>query len=473
MYSHVIVIDQGTHSTRAIIYNQEGLEVFKSQQSIELFYSEKFHVEQNAEKILESCKYVIRNCLEYVKENNLHDTAFALTTQRSTIVAWSKVSGKALSPALSWLDTRAQDDLNSLKLDEAEVKHRTGLPISAHYGASKLKWLLRNDSYVQEAKQNGDLLFGPLVSYLLFNLLEQWPSYVDYANAHRTLLWNLKTRQWDRSLLKSFDIEHSLLPKTVPNSFSYGNIIGTDYPLVLVNGDQNSAVYGYGELGQDTTIVNLGTGGFVLTAGYKVPILDSKLLASITYSSDENQEYAVEGTINGAGAALTWAEEEWGIKDIGNVSWHEVKEVPVFLNSVGGLGSPYWMSDLTPRFADENKTYKDYSTEQCKAALMESIAFLVARNIEELRSHGIEPNKLIVAGGLSTDEHLCQLISNICTAPVVSSSFKEATSRGAARLCMQRPDWKITDSHNFIHSENENIHTRYQIFKKEIEKLIH
>lgn len=471
-WSHVIVIDQGTHSTRAIIYNRSGKSIFKSQQAVDLFYRDE-HIEQDGKQILISCQLMLNDAHQYIKENQLANVAVALTTQRSTVIAWDANTGDALTPALSWLDTRAQGSLNNFSIDEARIKQKTGLPLSAHYGASKLQWLLDYDENVKLAKRKGELKFGPLAAYLIFNLVKQQPFYIDYSNAHRTLLWNLQTREWDKDLLSAFTIDASHLPTTVPSAYEYGVLKKYNFPLMLVNGDQNSAVYGYGTLASGTNIVNIGTGAFVLARSEHRPILKTKLLASITYSAKEEQEYALEGTINGAGAAITWAEDEWGIHAIEQVAWKNVQNVPVFLNTIGGLGSPFWQSDIHPRFLDANKTHKDYSNEECMAALMESIAFLITINIEEMQKHEIETTQLLLAGGMSKDQHLCQCLANLSSVSVRVSEFKEATSRGAAWLVMQRPDWDILEG-KILHPLNDRLLlSRYSEFKSAIEGLMY
>jgi glycerol kinase len=301
-------------------------------------------------------------------------------------------------------------------------------------------------------------------------------------------LWNLQTRDWDVDLLEAFSIDAEQLPKPVPSAFEYGNVKKFNYPLVLVNGDQNSAVYGYGKLDSNTSFVNMGTGAFVLAKNNRQPVLNSKLLASITYSSDKKQEYALEGTVNGAGAAMTWAENEWNINDIESISWENVEHVPIFLNTVGGLGSPYWRSDIAPAFLDAKSTHTDYSNEQRVAALMESIVFLLAINIEEMRKHEVETKQLLVAGGLSKDDHLCQCLADVCSASVTVSNFKEATSRGAAWLAFQapgqkasdknilgkiQPDWGVLDSKQFHPTENSSLQSRFEVFKDAIYQRLH
>ena len=471
--SHVIVIDQGTHSTRAIIYDRFGVSMFKSQLAVDLYYRNANQVEQDGKQILHSCEAVLHEAHCYIEENQLSNVAVALTTQRSTVIAWDATSGEAITPALSWLDTRCKDGLTNISVDEDEIKHRTGLPLSAHYGASKLQWLLTHDENVQLAEQQGTLKFGPLAAYLIFNLVKDQPYYVDYSNAHRTLLWNLQSRNWDKALLNAFSINSRYLPKPMPNVFEYGKLKKYNYPLILVNGDQNSAIYGYGKLKTNTSFVNIGTGAFVLASTEQLPVLNTNLLASITFSTENEQQYALEGTVNGAGAALTWAEDEWKIKDIEKVPWKNVQNTPVFLNTIGGLGSPYWRSDINPRFLDTNKTHKDFSNEECMAALMESIAFLITINIKEMQKHKIDTTQLLVAGGMSKDKHLCQCLANLCSVPVVVSNFKEATSRGAAWLAMQCPAWEILASKQYYPNKDDLLLNRYRKFKSALEELMH
>ncbi|MBL4700980.1 MAG: hypothetical protein JKX85_06965, partial [Phycisphaeraceae bacterium] len=402
----------------------------------------------------------------------LSNVAVALTTQRSTVIAWNSKNGEALSPALSWLDTRAQKQLGELNLSNEQIKYKTGLHITPHYGASKLQWLLQNDEKVQCAHQQNTLLLGPLAAFLIFNLLENNPALVDYSNAHRTLLWNLHTQTWDDALLKSFAIDASLLPKPVPNSYCYGRLNGFDYPLVLVNGDQNSAMYGYGKLEPNTTFVNIGTGGFVMAPCHQPQSNDSKLLNSVSYSSNTEQQYAVEGTINGAGAALTWAKEHWDMDGIVEQSWHEELDVPIFINTVGGLGSPWWKSNIAPEFLDKQKNYLNYNHKQRKAALMESIIFLITNNLEEMQKSGIHSELLIASGGLTLDKQLCQRLADLCSIPIIVSNYQETTSRGAAWLAMDKPNWNFLRAKSISANKNHAIKHRYKKFITELQRLV-
>ena len=467
-YSYIIAIDQGTHSTRAIIYDQYGEAIFHSKRSIDLAYIKKHHVEQSGTEILESCEQVLSDAHGYIEEKQLSNVAVALTTQRSTMIGWHSKSGAALSPALSWLDTRAHNELSDLKLCEQEIRSKTGLQISAHYGASKLRWLLDHNEEIRIANQQQSLLIGPLAAYLIFNLLDNYPAYVDFSNAHRTMLWNIHSQEWDDSLLNTFSVDCEILPTPVPNTFHYGNLINYGYPLILANGDQNSAVYGYAQKQADFTFVNIGSGGFVL-ANSNLPASDnSNLLSTITYSSDTHKEYAIEGTINGAGASLTWAKDNWDMDNILEIDWKDITEVPVFINSIGGLGSPWWKSNRAPEFLDTDKTYADYSPAQRKAALMESIIFLIVNNIDAMRKHGIQPTILMVSGGLTSDSYFCQRLADASFLPVSKSHYKETTSRGAAWLALGRPDWNLQTSVPIQPHQDQALSMRYQQFTQAI-----
>ena len=194
------------------------------------------------------------------------------------------------------------------------------------------------------------------------------------------------------------------------------------------------------------------------------------MLFSITYSSETEQDYAMEGTINGAGASLAWAKDHWGIDNIQALPWNDVTDVPIFINSVGGLGSPWWKSDIAPRFLEDNKTCTDYSEQQCKAALMESIVFLIVNNLDEMRKFDIHPKTLMVSGGLSADKYLCQRLADLCSIPVIVSDYKETTSRGAARLAMSRLDWNLPSSEIIKPKQDDALTLRYQKFTKAIKQ---
>ena len=285
-------------------------------------------------------------------------------------------------------------------------------------------------------------------------------------------MWNIQTKEWDSELLNTFNIDSSCLPIPVPSSYNYGKLKEFKYPLVYVSGDQNSAMYGYGKLTGKTTLINIGTGAFVLANSDNKPILKTNLLASITYSSEDKQEYALEGTVNGAGAALSWAEQEWGIKNIESIAWKDTKEVPIFLNTIGGLGSPFWRSDINARFLDDAKTDKNYTNQQCMAALMESIIFLMTINIEEMQKLGIKTDQLLISGGMSKDQYMCQCLANVNNIPVAVSNFKEATSRGAAWWVLQQPNWDNLYNEKYYPDFDNELSDRYRQFANAIKQLV-
>lgn len=470
-YSHVIVVDQGTHSTRAIIYDRNGNLVLESRQSIDLNLIDNFHVEQDGTQILRSCKNVLAKASNYLGSNEIHDFVAAIVTQRSTTIAWDLDTGRAISPALSWLDTRAEKYLSEIELSNHAIKQKTGLPLTPHYGASKLKWLIENDVNVQIAHKQERLAIGPLASYLIANLIKGSPYCIDYSNAHRTLLWNIETKEWDEEILNEFSILQSQLPTVVPNLYQFGELKGVNCQLVYVNGDQNSAVYGYGNVEDDSAFVNIGTGGFVLMKSAN-PILNTSLLASITYSSNGLHEYSIEGTVNGAGTALSWAEDVWKLSDIERIQWCDVEDIPIFINTIGGLGSPWWTNDISPMFIGD-KSYRDYSPGQCKAALMESIIFLIFKNLEIMLKQCAKVKKIIISGGMSEDKYFCQRLADLSALPVISTKIKETTSRGAAWLVFGRPNWCMPETFKYNPCKDEALNFRYTKFISEIERQLH
>ena len=230
-----------------------------------------------------------------------------------------------------------------------KIKELTGLQLSPHYGAGKLRWYLDHLPGAKQAFNEGYLAFGPLASFLLFHLLQDQPLLVDHANASRTQLWNLQTRDWDPWLLDLFGIPLETLPSCRPLCHNYGFLRVTDIPLTAVNGDQTSAIYSLGQPRQDTAIVNIGTGAFILLPTGTELMRQPALLSGLARSTENWGEHIIEGTVNGAGAALDWAARQW---DLPNITTHlstwlsREDEPPLFINTIGGLGSPWWHPGL-------------------------------------------------------------------------------------------------------------------------------
>jgi glycerol kinase len=468
----ILAIDQGTHATRAVIFDAQGRQVAMAQQAVDLHVLDNTRVEQAPEQILSSMQQVVGKVLRHPAIDGNRVRHAGLATQRSSVLAWTRDSGTALSPVLSWQDRRAAKALQPLSQHERDIRQATGLRLSPHYGASKLQWLLANLPEVAAAQAQENLVMGPLAGYLLQHLLKDAPMLVDDANASRTLLWNLGTRDWDDTLLKLFDIPRRVLPQCRPILHDYGVTASGDIPLRAVNGDQTAALYARGMPPEKTIIVNIGTGAFVLLPITAPGSCPDGLLSGLSRSNAETCDYYAEGTVNGAAAALEWAAQRFGLSDWSRQlpGWlDQVDAPPVFLNSVGGLGAPWWRPGPEPRFLNEPE-----SSAAAMAAIVESILFLVQTNIDLLL--GMEPGveAIRISGGLARLDNLCQKLANLSGLVVQRPEQLEATARGIAWLAAGGPaGWsRGGEGHVFLPVENMKLHARYQRFREALKSML-
>ncbi|MCP4408628.1 MAG: hypothetical protein GY807_12855 [Gammaproteobacteria bacterium] len=458
----ILALDQGTHASRALLINPRGEVLFSHKLRVGLTRHGPNEVEQDPNEILISLNHVIGEARNFAKIHRLCIRSAGLSTQRSTVVAWHKVSGQVLYPALSWQDTRARQYLDRLEDEEQEIKVRTGLQISPHYGASKLRWLVEQVPEVSQAAKDGNLHLGPLASFLLFHLLEQRPFIIDHGNAARTLLWNISTRDWDPYLLKCFAIVARWLPRPLPIRADFGRLSDGGIPVTAVNGDQAAALYGHGALHADTVMVNIGTGAFVMIDTGKRVMAHPRLLSSITDSAINKCSYALEGTVNGAGSALQWAEQTWGL-DISLSP--QGQKPPLFINTVGGLGSPWWQAGPSPHLHGSGTQGCRSKPAECIAAILESTAFLIFANLQQILHHGFIIRQLSVSGGLSRYDMLCQALADLSTLPVIRSRQREATARGIAwQAGNQAKAFPAMSGQRFEPQLNPTLKRRYRRF---------
>ena len=295
-------IDQGTHSTRAIVFDAQGRAVAHASRPVTLQRPGPLKAEQSPGEILGSLQQVLQSLLDNPLVERSRIRAAGLATQRSSVLAWDRASGTALSPVLSWQDRRSTGTMEMSTAQATEIREASGLQPSPHYGAGKLQWLLSRLPAVAEAQADGTLVMGPLASYLLHHLTDNPAELVDHANASRTLLWNLGTRDWDKRLLELFAIPPAVLPGCRPICTHYGNMLNGTIPLQAVNGDQTAALHAQGRPRDDTIVVNIGTGAFVLLPVTDPAARPDGILAGISMSQDHAANYYVEGTVNGAAA---------------------------------------------------------------------------------------------------------------------------------------------------------------------------
>lgn len=468
-----LTLDQGGHASRALVFDERGTLLAKGLREVRVHHPQPDWVEQDPEELVASLRDAIGDALGSLGLKAPLFAAVGLATQRSSIVCWDRVTGRALSPVISWQDRRAHAWLARFAPDAQAIHAITGLPLSAHYGASKLRWCLDHLPAVMQAQAKGRLAIGPLASFLVFRFTEEHCLAVDPANAARTLLYNLNTRNWDSGLLHLFDIPLAVLPACVPTRHVFGQVTIANrlVPLTIVTGDQSAALFAHGAPRASSAYLNMGTGAFVqrLTgdSAQHVP----QLLTGIVLQDVHDSTYVLEGTVNGAGAALQWIESELGLEELEQQlpEWlARSSDPPLFLNGVAGLGAPFWVADFESRFLAEAEPSK------MVVAVAESIVFLVQANLELLQNVPTPLDQIVVSGGLSWYDGLCQRICDLSGLPLQRPAEYEATARGTAWLLSGRPQYWVEPEPGLWFQPNTNpaLSARYRQWRAALDETL-
>ncbi len=435
-----LAIDQGTHASRALVLDRRGGIVASGAKDVALSRPHPDWAEQDGDDVVESVFAAARDAVAALGERRGELAAAGLSCQRSSAVCWNRRDGRPLSPIFSWQDRRAHAWVDSLAGHGESVHRRTGLFLSPHYGASKLRWAFDHLPAVREAAQEGTLCWGPMASFLTFRMLEERPFAADPQCAARTQLWNLQARDWDPDLLELFGIPPGFLPANSRTCAAWGTleVAGTRVPLTAVNGDQSAAVFAFGWPEEDCAYVNVGTSAFVQRALASAPGHVPRQLTGIILDDGITTLYMVEGNVNGAGAGLAWLAEALAMPDLVSrlPGWLERTdgEPPLFLNGIAGLGGPFWRADFPSRFVGEGEAW------QKGVALVESIAFLLQANLDHMARHVEPPRRMRVSGGLSRLDGLCRRLASLSGLAVHRRDDPEASARGIAYLAAGRPD---------------------------------
>lgn len=454
-----LALDQGGTSSRAVLFDAVGREVAAAHVPINTRRTGDDRVEHDAAELLQSLRTAVRDVAESPLAADRPIVAAGLATQRSTICCWDRSDGTPLSPALSWQDRRNASWLaEQLGARAGWVRELTGLPLSPHYGASKMRWCLDELPAVRLAWRDERLCIGPLASFLVQGLCAADEACVDPANASRTLLFDPAVLDWSPPLLEAFGIPAAVLPRCVGTLHDFGTFpvdATRRVPLLACSGDQSAAIFAFGPPSTTTAYVNAGTGAFVQRvlrdgAGPAPPGLLKSVLCART-DDTVGTLYCHEGTINGAYAALEWLGKRVGIdvkRALQSLSASlDGGDVPLlFMNGIGGLGAPYWLPDFPSEFLAANggpaTSVADATELQQVGAVVESIAFLIAVNV--LAMHGTTPlQRLTITGGLAVCDYLCEVLAEATRMTVERPAAHEATSRGIAYLAAGEPqDWQ-------------------------------
>lgn len=467
-----MAIDQGGHASRTSLYRADGTQVTNSSIPIRTYRSTSDHIEHDPEEIVASIQTTIAEAV--YGDAYFPIVAAGLATQRSSVVCWNTKTGAALSPVLSWQDRRGAGWLEHLTGHAGEIRQRTGLPLSAHYGASKLRWCWDHLPAVQSAWKHGYLAWGPLASFLTYRLTEERTLATDPANASRTLLWNLENGDWDSSLAKLFGVPTQALPPCVATRHAWGHFkIGQQrIPLTVVTGDQSAALFAAGERAIGDIIINLGTGAFLQKGLFRRPP-SSRLLTSLAYQDGSRKIYALEGTVNGAGSALAWTASRLNLEQSEIIlrlpDWlRKHNQPPIFLNGVAGLGTPYLQPLFASRFIGNGS-----AAEKC-VAVCESIVFLLQVNLEEIACTVGPTSRIIIYGGLSRLDGMCQRLANLSGLPLFRPTDHEGTVRGLIELLADTP-WSQPEGltgTKFGPQSDPALASRYQAWRKEVETAL-
>ncbi len=432
-----VAIDQGGHASRAVAYDGRGRRLASAFAVISTHRNALGHVEHDGEDIVDSVRTALDELAALVPPGRW--VGAGLAVQRSSIACWDRASGALLAPVISWQDRRHAAWLEGLQHEAPRVHEQTGLPLSPHYGASKLRWCLDYVGAVREAHAAGRLCAGPLASLLLFRLLEQRPFLADEANASRTLLWSPLERRWLPALLGLFGVPPQVLPGLVPTTSPFGTLrVGAArVPLVVCTGDQSAVPFAAGALDEQAVYVNAGTGAFALRP-LRTALIAPPLLTSVLRSDEARVDFVLEGTVNGAGSALQWFEGQEGLPARRLLAGLDAAppddgDVPLFLNGVAGLGSPFWVPEFESRWEGKGEPVERFR------AVVESIAFLLRTNLDEMAAHAPRPRRIVLSGGLGGSAYLCRALAALAGAPVHRLDDPEATARGLAFLVAGEP----------------------------------
>ena len=456
MKEYILAIDQGTTSSRAILYDRQGNTCSIAQKEFKQIYPKPGWVEHNPREIWTSQMSVIAEAIAHM---GIHDdviNSIGITNQRETTVIWNKNTGKPIYNAIVWQDKRTTEFCNSLKKQGLSdlIKKKTGLEIDSYFSATKIKWILDNIKNAREEAEKGNLLFGTIDSWLIWNLTNGEKHLTDITNASRTMLFNINTLKWDKELLKIFDIPENILPKVLSNSDDYGKtsskLFSKRLPISGVAGDQQASLFGQMCIKKGMTKNTYGTGCFIMKNIGNKPILSkNKLLTTIAWKLNNEITYAFEGSVFVGGAVVQWLRDELNIiktsKAVENlVAKTENNANVYFIPAFTGIGAPYWNQEATGTITGLTRgTGKAHIAR----AAVESIAYQTYDVIKAMEKDTKIPIKhLRVDGGASDNDFLMQFQADILNTEIDKPVNSESTSMGAAYFAgLYTGFWKNID----------------------------
>ena len=444
MKEYIMALDQGTTSSRCILFDHAGKIVTMAQKEFTQIYPQPGWVEQNPREIWSSQMSVAIEAMANIGASSKNIRAIGITNQRETTIVWDKKTGEPVYNAIVWQCRRTAEQIDELKEKGygPMLQKRTGLVPDAYFSASKIAWILDHVKGAREAAEKGELLFGTVDTWLIWNLTGGAVHVTDYSNASRTMLYDIHKCCWDQEILKRFNIPESLLPKVCCSSEIYGRtdaaVLGGEIPIAGAAGDQQAALFGQCCFEQGEVKNTYGTGCFLLmNTGHEAITSQSGLLTTIAASTSKNVEYALEGSVFVAGAGIQWLRDSMRMLKTSAQSQEYAEHVPdtagvYIVPAFAGMGAPYW--DQYARGTIVGIT-RGCTKEHFIRATLESIAYQTADVLEAMeKDSGIDLKSLKVDGGASANDFLMQFQADILDKPVRRPMIRETTALGAAYL---------------------------------------
>ena len=442
MKQFILSIDQGTTSSRVVIYDKSFSVIDSLQTQLNQFFPKDGWIEQSAIEIWDDVQQLIKKIL---KKNNIKTSqiiSIGISNQRETTVLWDKNTGIPVHNAIVWQDRRTVEICNNLherKLDKA-IQEITGLVIDPYFSATKIKWILDNNSDARRLAKEKNLLFGTIDTWLLWNLTEKASHLTDITNASRTMLFDLKKEEWSLDLLKILDIPKEILPKVVENTFNFGNtkLFGSSVPICGMAGDQQSSAIGQACFEKSEAKSTYGTGCFLLmNIGEKFQLSKNKLLTSVAYKINNKKMYCFEGSIFVAGSAIQWLRDKLFF-------FEDSKETELLYSKANsdagilivpaltGLGAPYWQPNARGTIFGLTR---DTSIADIVKATLDSLCYQTFDLIESMeKDSNLKISEIKIDGGMADNKEFAQNLSNILQFKIIKSGNVEASALGAAYL---------------------------------------
>lgn len=444
MAKYVMALDSGTTSNRCILFNEKGEMCSMAQKEFTQYFPKPGWVEHNAEEIWSSQLEVAHQAMSNINATAADIAAIGITNQRETTIVWDKESGEPVYHAIVWQCRRTSEYCDSLKEKGLTDKFRkkTGLVIDAYFSGTKVKWILDNVEGARERAERGELLFGTVETWLIWKLTKGAVHVTDYSNASRTMMFNINTLRWDTEILAELGIPACMLPEAKPSSCVYGEadagFFGAPIPIAGAAGDQQAALFGQTCFREGEAKNTYGTGCFLLmNTGEKPVFSENGLVTTIAWGLDGKVNYALEGSIFVAGAAIQWLRDEMQLIDSSQISEYMAQKVEdtngcYVVPAFTGLGAPHWDQYARGSIVGLTRGVNKYHIIR---ATLESLAYQVNDVLQAMEADsGIRLSALKVDGGASANNFLMQTQANISNAPVKRPQCVETTAMGAAYL---------------------------------------